>query len=67
MVRLLTDVMTIPPGGGCYRGPRLGTDRVCRPVAHRSNSRSVEMIPNGICRVRLMRIAVRLGGGGCYG
>ncbi len=29
MVRLLTDVMTIPPGVGCYRGPRLGIARVC--------------------------------------
>lgn len=31
--------------------------RVWRPVAHRSNSRSVATTPNGICLVRLTRIA----------
>ncbi|MCY4649326.1 MAG: hypothetical protein OXC98_03040 [bacterium] len=40
---------------GPYR--RLGAHRVCRPVAHRSKSRSVTMIPNGSWRVRLTRIA----------
>ena len=38
-------------------GASLGAHRVCRPVAHRSKSPSVAMIPNGSCRVRLTSIA----------
>ena len=36
---------------------RLVRLRVCRPVAHRSNSWLVAMIPNGSCRVWLTKIA----------